>query len=182
MDRDHDHQKEESKLYKWRKTSSLANFGTSRQRPFLAIEADHRCTLTSSEKESIHNFVSIYKNIWLALQQISHKHSSFDKHTKLRAAGFLYVLRLLKFFRYVIYQLQLLDIISTLSKSAQLPTSTLWQTQQQLDKTIPTIKHSADSPNDYEMTKPFLEMVLCKRATSTERFRHNALNQRCATW
>ncbi|KAL6739125.1 hypothetical protein Aduo_012611 [Ancylostoma duodenale] len=143
MDR-HDHAKQESKLYKWRvfttkHLNQLRNFfgptWSSRRRvhsqtaklfdegPFLQLKQIIDVCWTSSEKESIHNFVRIHKNLWLALQQISHEHSTFDKHTKLRAAGFFYVLKSLKFYRYVIYQLQLLDIVSTLSKSAQVKKS-----------------------------------------------------------
>ncbi|KAL6724241.1 hypothetical protein Aduo_019146 [Ancylostoma duodenale] len=195
---DDEGRRQQSQLYKWRAfTTEYLNrlrnfFGTaasSRRRvlveagellqnaPFLQQKKIIHIRRASSEKDSILNFVRIYKKLWLALQQISHPTSRFDQQTKLRAAGFLYLLKSLKFHRYVVYQLQLLDIIAKLSKSAQLPASTIWQIQAQLDHTISTVYASAENPNEYELTKPFAEAVQCKEAIAAGRFRITALNE-----
>ncbi|KAL6742962.1 hypothetical protein Aduo_016051 [Ancylostoma duodenale] len=146
MDRDYDYANHESKLYKWRVFTPTY---------FNQLRNFFGPTLSQRRRVLLQTAELFYEGAFHQLKQIIDVHWTSSEKESIHNF----------FYRYVIYQLQLLDIASTLSKSAQLPTSTLWQTQQQLDITIPTIKRSADTPNDYELTKTFLEMAKWSNAS-----------------
>ncbi|EYC35006.1 hypothetical protein Y032_1194g3744 [Ancylostoma ceylanicum] len=204
MDYDDTGRRVQSQFHKWRSFTTkflnqLRNFfgpmSSSRKRvltgtllvledqPFLQLKQVIDVRWASSERESISNFLRIYKQLWLALLQITQLESEFDHQTRLRAAGFLYVLKSLKFYRYVVYQMQLMDMIGKLSKAAQVTSSTTWEAAAQLEAMTQEMSNSAESPNQHEGTRPFIELVLCSEAIGSGSFKANAFsNDKCAQW
>ncbi|CAJ0595503.1 unnamed protein product [Cylicocyclus nassatus] len=72
---------------------------------------------TSSEENGIHSFLKMYKHVWLALEKISETANANKE--RLKTAAFLNVIKSLKFYRYMVFQLQVLGEIGTLSRNAQ---------------------------------------------------------------
>ncbi|CAJ0606358.1 unnamed protein product [Cylicocyclus nassatus] len=128
----------------------------------------------SSEKDAIHNFLKMYKSLWLALHDISQSHDEFDKQTRTRAAAFLSVLKSIKMYRYLLFQLDLLSIIGDLSKKAQDQSSTIWATETEVSKTTSVLNNFADKPWESQVSSDFQNIVLCKLALGGRGFHFNA--------
>ncbi|CAJ0591319.1 unnamed protein product [Cylicocyclus nassatus] len=137
----------------------------------------------SSEKDAIHNFLKMYKSLWLALHDISQSHDEFDKQTRTRAAAFLSVLKSIKLYRYLLFQLDLLSIIGDLSKKAQDQSSTIWATETEVSKTTSVLNNFADKPWESQVSSDFQNIVLCKLALGGGGFHFNARDdEKCRNW
>ncbi|CAJ0589666.1 unnamed protein product [Cylicocyclus nassatus] len=137
---------------------------------------------TSSEENAIHSFLKMYKHVWLALETIS-KTAQIPSKERLKAGAFLHVIKSLKFYRYMVFQLQVLGEIGTLSREAQDEASTLWKAQTDLNTLLARLDKAAESPHLNTKTRPFLESILCKPVNEAGNFRQNALDSPdCRKW
>ncbi|KAL6738023.1 hypothetical protein Aduo_011617 [Ancylostoma duodenale] len=79
--------------------------------------------------------------------------------------------------------MQLLDMIGKLSKAVQVTSSTTWEAVAQVDGMTREMSNSAESPNQHEGTRPFIELVMCSEAIGSGSFKANAFSSdKCAQW
>ncbi|VDK53979.1 unnamed protein product, partial [Cylicostephanus goldi] len=152
----------------------LAAHSTMSTEHFINLKRVITVRWASSEEVAIRSFLRMYKYVWVALQEIFLS-GNFARKDRLKAAAFLHVIKSLKFYRYMVFQLIVLEGIARLSKDAQNEAYTIWRARRDVDELLNNLVTVAHSPHTNENTLPFIEAVSWRYASSIGEWRSASL-------